>query len=116
MWMIDPKLMCNQHLVGEHVELHMLYGCMEKGRSIAGYAKNGVVEMAKLSERHDDLVEEMLSRDMRHKSPMDPVKAATMVSYLAPFEREATVDRQASLAELHRRCPACCKRAGVSWT
>ena len=25
MWLVDPKFMCNQHLLGEHVEMHSFY-------------------------------------------------------------------------------------------
>lgn len=28
MWMVDPKIMCRKHLLGEHLELHMLAGCI----------------------------------------------------------------------------------------
>ena len=26
MWMVNPGFMCNKHLLGEHVECHMLVG------------------------------------------------------------------------------------------
>ena len=28
MWGVDPKQMCRQHLLGEHVELHMQAGAV----------------------------------------------------------------------------------------
>jgi hypothetical protein len=30
MWMVDPRLVCSKHLLGEHVELHMFVGCLLK--------------------------------------------------------------------------------------
>jgi len=26
MWMLNPKALCRKHLMGEHVEIHMLVG------------------------------------------------------------------------------------------
>ena len=34
MWNVDPKLMCNKHLLGEHVEMHMFFGTIQKGISM----------------------------------------------------------------------------------
>lgn len=34
MWMVPPELMCRQHLLGEHVELHMFVGAINKGTSV----------------------------------------------------------------------------------
>lgn len=45
MWMIDPKKMCNKHLFGEHVELHMFVGIINKNKSLAGYLKNKLIEV-----------------------------------------------------------------------
>jgi hypothetical protein len=28
MWMVPPKVMCRKHLLGEHVEIHMLAGSL----------------------------------------------------------------------------------------
>ena len=71
MWMIDPQLMCNKHLLGEHVETHMLEGSLKKGRSLAGFINNGLVDLERLGERHDQLAEEMKDRGMNHKSPIN---------------------------------------------
>jgi Pyrimidine dimer DNA glycosylase len=39
MWLVDPRLMCSQHLLGEHVELHMLVGSLNRKKtSMAFYA------------------------------------------------------------------------------
>lgn len=46
MWMVPPIVMCQQHLLGEHVEMHMLIGAMKKGTSMAGYCQNGLMEPA----------------------------------------------------------------------
>ena len=48
MWMVEPKKMCRKHLMGEHVEIHMLIGSMRKGKSIKGFIDNGLLEISQL--------------------------------------------------------------------
>jgi hypothetical protein len=43
MWGINPKKLCNQHLLGEHLEMHMFVGCIKKGISLKGYYENKLV-------------------------------------------------------------------------
>ncbi|QYW02559.1 pyrimidine dimer DNA glycosylase [Stenotrophomonas phage Marzo] len=101
MWMVDPKVLCTKHLLGEHVETHMFVGTINGKKSLAGYIKNGLVNTDQIRERHDALAAEMLSRGMNHNSP------------LAEYDEPApvrSVDVDVSLEELWRRCPACAKR------
>ena len=70
MWSIDPKKLCNQHLLGEHVEMQMFLGCIKKGISLKGYYDNKLVCTNLIKKRHDDLVTEMISRGMKHNSPI----------------------------------------------
>ena len=60
MWLVTPKLMCDKHLLGEHVEMHMFVGCLLKGKSIQGYIDKGLVDVSLLTARHGALVKEML--------------------------------------------------------
>jgi hypothetical protein len=62
MWLVDPKTMCRNHLLGEHVELHMLAGCLEKKKSIKAYIDKGLVDLGLITKRHDELVSEMKIR------------------------------------------------------
>jgi hypothetical protein len=99
MWMVDPMIMCRQHLLGEHVELHMLVGTLKRGISVRGYLRDKLFEPESLYQRHEDLVNEMEWRGYNHKSPLDVV----------PLDHlpDNPIDRMASLAELIRRCPEC---------
>ena len=45
MWMVPPSKMCRQHLLGEHVEIHMLVGTMRKGKSMQGFYDNRLVDL-----------------------------------------------------------------------
>lgn len=98
MWNVDPKVLCDKHLLGEHVEMHMFIGTIKKGISMKGYVEGGLVEMTNIVKRHDALALEMLTRGMRHKSPIEEIHY--------PFGQGA-VNIEANLVELARRCPAC---------
>jgi hypothetical protein len=68
--MVNPTIMCNQHLLGEHVELHMLVGSIKRGKSIDGFL-SGLIDPSLVVQRHEDLAKEMVHRGMNHKSPID---------------------------------------------
>ena len=97
MWMVDPKIMCRQHLLGEHAELHMLIGTLQKGISVKGYLDDNLMEPESMYSRHDELVAEMGARGYNHKSPMK----------LLSVNMSRKIDREAALRELLRRCPEC---------
>ena len=97
MWMINPRLMCRRHLLGEHVELHMLAGSMRKGVSLRGFFENQLIETHNVERRHAQLVREMERRGFRHASPLAK----------APRKRGGRVDRRNNLIELARRCHDC---------
>ena len=104
-WMVDPRIMCRKHLLGEHVEHHMFVGAINKGTDMAGFLANNLLEPLSLLYRHAALVEEMERRGYNHKSPLaypnfskgDP---ALLVQ----------IDKDAAKAELVRRCPECLAR------
>ena len=101
MWMVHPRIMCRQHLLGEHKELHMLVGTLLKGTSIRGYVEKGLVDPRHIRSRHKELVDEMLRRGYNHKSP------------LREFDETVPgrlMDPQKSLTELLSRCSACRSR------
>jgi hypothetical protein len=99
MWMVDPKILCRKHLLGEHVELHMLDGHLRRGRRIDGFVRNNCTEPASITSRHLALATEMERRGYRHVSPLN--------SLAWPDYATIKVDAEASLAELLRRCPEC---------
>ena len=94
--MVPPAGMCNQHLLGEHRELHALVGIMASGRSMTGYIRNGLIDTGQLMQRHTALVTEMTRRGFKHSSPL---------YYTGP--KLGAVDSEDSAAELRRRCTRC---------
>ncbi len=107
--MVNSALMCNKHLLGEHVECHMLVGHLQRKRRITNYIRLNLLQLKSLRERHDQLVLEMENRGMLHQSPLPEFD----LSYLPEKHRIYTVNAEESLIELSRRCPECRKRLGV---
>lgn len=97
MWAVSPQVMCRKHLLGEHVEMHMFAGAIAKGKSIAGFIENGLVDTAKIAMRHDALAAEMKRRGYQHKSPLKQPNVGVYWS----------VDQAANVTELARRCEDC---------
>jgi len=102
MWMVEPKIMCRKHLLGEHVELHMLVGSINKNKKLNGFIDNGLVEIVSITERHNELVEEMNNRGYNHNSSLPEFD-------LKPEYKECFVNREESLNELISRCNECNK-------
>lgn len=98
MWMINPKTMCRQHLLGEHVELHMIIGCWKKMKSLEGY--RDLIELHSVPQRHLFISEEMKRRGYNHHSPIT-------VNLITKLPVLGYVDRKKSREALHERCPVC---------
>lgn len=94
--MVDPRLMCDRHLLGEHYECHMFAGCINKGKTLTGYITGGLLDPASLTARHNRLVKEMHNRGFSHLSPMGRYKGIS-----------SPIDSAASLRDLLTRCRAC---------
>ena len=106
MWMVNPAVMCNKHLLGEHVECHMLVGHLQCKRRIINYIRLNLLQPKSLRERHDRLALEMGNRGMLHKSLLPKYD----LSYLPEEHRVYTVNTEESLIELSRRCSECRER------
>jgi len=104
MWMIDPKFLCQKHLIGEHGELHKHRHNFIKQHNIAG--RYGQIEPKAMKQRHDELVKEMLRRGYNHQSPYKQPD----ISYLSTKDYNGKVNKKESLKELVSRCKYCRKR------
>lgn len=65
-----PELLCDKHLLGEHYDMHIFAGNLAKGRSVAGFVRNGKLNPALIWFRHRSLSREMENRGMNHDSPL----------------------------------------------
>jgi hypothetical protein len=102
MWCVDPGLLCRQHLLGEHTELHQLVGHIEAGHTnaVEGQARRGQVDTARIVPRHRALVAEMRDRGYNHDSPLEYDDDLDL----------GGVDEGANREDLAERCEACCER------
>jgi hypothetical protein len=100
MWCVDTTQMCRKHLLGEHVELHMLVGSILKGRNLDGFVENNLIDTKQIIKRHHELVAEMFRRGFKHKSEL---KQFVNIN-------QGSVDSKANKIELMRRCSECFKR------
>src|SRR5574338_399181 len=77
-WDVHPSLLCRQHLLGEHRELHALWNILTKNKK--GYrnhpeTKRWLGKEKALFLRHEKEVKEMQKRGYAHHSPLDETLA-----------------------------------------
>lgn len=103
MWMVNPRIMCREHLLGEHAEIHMFIGSINRGKSVKGYLEKGLLEMHNLYNRHENLVKEMKRRHYNHNSKVDKKWKFA--------EKAGVIDKEKTYSELMSRCSKCKRRA-----
>lgn len=102
MWCVDPGVLCRNHLLGEHKELHQLVGHIRAGNTAAvrGHADRKQVDTSRIADRHAQLVAEMDRRGYNHASPLDYDDELAL----------GAIDEAANLDDLADRCGACRER------
>lgn len=101
MWMINPSLMCNQHLLGEHFEIHKAIGNLKhSGTWTKSLTRNGFLEPQNALSRHNLLIKEMKKRNMNHNSPLN-------ISNLELPVGKVSINK--SVKDLKKRCINCFK-------
>lgn len=101
MWNLRPILLCRQHLLGEHREMHTAAGSLRAGRSLGKHIEWGQIQTELIKARHDELVIEMLRREYNHYSPIRR-NPTTLV--------QGRVVKTRNLRELFGRCEVCRER------
>jgi len=101
MWMVDPRILCRKHLLGEHVELHMAAAWLRLGKHIDGWVNTNCLEPRSIGARHKALAAELTRRGYKHRSPLRQPRV------LKTQHPTAKIEKKAALQELLRRCPAC---------
>lgn len=105
--MIDPKLLCMKHLVGEHGEIHKHMPSFRKGYSINGrFDKFVQIELHSIEKRHDELATEINRRTGGHKSPLIDIPNLLAIY---PQHYNKNVDIAYSKNDLCNRCLDCRK-------
>lgn len=72
-WDLPPEVLCRNHLLGEHRELHAIWSILTNNKK--GYSRHPEVirwrgRLKALYLRHQILVKEMGNRGYRHNSPL----------------------------------------------
>jgi hypothetical protein len=96
-WDLAPKLLCRQHLLGEHRELHAIWAVLTQGKK--GYSRHPETlrwkgRLAALYRRHTRLVHEMNRRGYHHKTPLQGRFArgsARQSQYVDPPQRQREI-------------------------
>jgi len=126
-WGVPVECLCDQHLRGMHVEMHMIAGILNKeeqakknGEKYRGYRsesftkftqhlEKGTTDVYTLTsyiaihlvrQRHDEVAMEMERRGDTHRSLLPPF----------PERVEGVINTEGNLIELARRCPRCRER------
>lgn len=109
MWLCDPEIMCQKHLCGEHVEMHMFLGTLKKRKKIDGYLKNNCFQPRMLYQRHKDIENEMKRRGYNHKSDICEAECGCVLDL--PQEKQYwEIDKDSALTDLLNRCSECRRR------
>lgn len=106
MWMVNPKILCKAHLLGEHGELHKFLHNWRKQHRIDGRIAGNAIEPLSYKSRHDELAKEMIERNYKHNSELEQPD----FSYLTDEQLNYRVDLEKSLKLLIEKCPACRER------
>jgi len=72
-WDLPPRILCREHLLGEHRELHAVYSIIlnsKKGYSHHPETIRWVGKLPALKIRHEQIVKEMERRGYKHHSPL----------------------------------------------
>lgn len=110
MWMVNPKIMCQPHLNGEHAECHMFIGSLKKKISMTNYFKNNLLEPLSLVKRHNALVNEFIRREYGGHQTYITWEDLT-IDHLSNEQINWKIDRKASLRQLCSVCPECFRKA-----
>jgi hypothetical protein len=106
MWSLPPTYLCDDHLLGEHSEMHQEAGTLENhdhGLAVVrGHAKLAQFQLSRCVDRHDELAAELDNRGFDHDSPLD--------YDLDSYDDVGYIDRHANLVDLYQRCDDCADR------
>ena len=73
-WDLPPKILCRNHLLGEHREIHAIWSILTENKK--GYSNHPETlrwrgKLKALYKRHAEVVSEMQRRGYSHNSPLD---------------------------------------------
>ena len=98
-WDLPPRILCRQHLLGEHRELHAIWVVITRRKK--GYAHHPETmrwrgKLRALYRRHDALVTEMARRSYQHHSNLNSrfaCGAAKQTEFINPIREQLEILR-----------------------
>lgn len=108
MWMVDPRLLCQRHLLLEHCHIHRFVSSVRKGHNIRRYLLKSLIDPSRIYKRHKELEDEIMERGGKLDSPLFE---AECIAYAAWYG-STTINIGRSLADLADCCDDCCSRIG----
>ena len=103
MWIIDPRLLCRQHLLGEHNEIHKFRPSFVKQHNMQKRIEQRQIFPHLMKQRHDELVEEMLRRGYNHNTPYVQPSLYHIKEVIFP----STIDVDYNMQEFELKCLHC---------
>lgn len=109
LWLgVEPSVLCDDHLLGEHSEMHQEVGTWLRhphGEAVVrGHVEKAQVMPRRIRERHDALAEEMAERGFNHDSPLEDFDPGAMPQ---PTHEAMNGIHEANRDRLRRRCDDC---------
>lgn len=120
-WRADLKLLCKNHLLGFHREIHMVHGAVRMTAlngpnalgcraTLQGLISSGHIWLENVPQLHDDVVAEMARREYNHFTPFpSPEEFDAMVKGLS-FQEGIPNTPEDDLADLWCRCKKCAEK------
>lgn len=108
-WLSDPRLMCKQHILGEHLEAHIFVSKMQKETSLKGFRKGSMFFGAEFVKSRHDKIAKLLKQP--HKTPLF-IGELEIKNY--PYIAPTLYDLTKSMEDLLGRCEEC-KRKHLDW-
>lgn len=100
MRMVNPRWMCNTHLLKEHEDLHDLEKSIKFKVDLNSLIGAKYLELAELERRHDAIVREMEHRGLDHNSELKQPE-------LTDEQKKSKVDKEDSTNSLLQTCAEC---------
>lgn len=106
MHMLDPKILCQKHLLAEHLSVHAFVSLINQGNSLLGYIEHNLLEVSSLRNRHATLMVEMVLRGLHHNSSLNLITNYNNYQAYSQY----TIDQSQSLNDLMNTCNRCRER------
>ena len=108
MWMVNPKLLCQRHLLSEHCDIHRFISSVRVGHDVRRCLIRAMIDPSKVYQRHAELEEEIAERGGRLNSPL----LASECNAYAKWYGSTTINISRSLSDLSNCCIDCQSRIG----